>query len=364
MFERARAAVRADAVMPRALPPGRLTAIAVGKSAADMMAAAQARASGPLPGLVVVPYGQGRGSWPGVEVIEASHPVPDSSSVRAAERALGIALRLGAGDRLLLLLSGGGSALMALPAPGLTLEDKQAATRALLRSGAPIGEINAARAKMSAIKGGKLADAAYPAAVTNWIVSDVPGNDPARVASGPGLPAEPRGPVEARVLACGADALAAGAEVAEAAGYRTANLGDALEGDAAVLAAEHAALVARHRAPAAIVSGGEASVAVRGRGRGGRNLQFLLALAVALDGKAGVSAIACDTDGIDGSSDAAGAMLFSNTLARARELGLDAQAYLEACDAHGFFAALGDLVVTGPTGVNVNDFRAILIDQA
>ena len=360
MFAAARAAVTAQAVMPRDLPPGRLTGIAVGKGAAGMMAAAQARAVGPLPGLVVVPYGQGAVSWPSVEVIEASHPVPDANSVRAAQRALEIARGLGEGDRLLLLLSGGGSALMALPAPGVTLEEKQAVTRELLRSGAPIGEVNAVRARLSGIKGGKLAEAAFPAAVTNWIVSDVPGNDPARVASGPGL--RDGLDVEVSLLACGADALAAGARVAEQAGYRVIDLGDAIEGDAEALARDHARLVTSGRL--AILSGGEASVAVRGEGRGGRNLHYLLALAVALDGRPGVSAIACDTDGIDGSSDAAGAMLFPDTLARAWALGLDARDHLARCDAHGFFAALGDLVVTGPTGVNVNDFRAILVDQA
>jgi hydroxypyruvate reductase len=358
MFASARSAVAADAVMPRALPAGRLTAVAVGKGAAEMMAAAQARAAAPLPGLVVVPYGQGGVSWPGVEVIEASHPVPDANSVRAGTRALEIARGLREEDRLLLLLSGGGSALMALPAPGVTLEEKQALTRALLRSGAPIGEMNAVRARLSAIKGGKLAEAAFPAAVTNWIVSDVPGNDPARVASGPGIVAG----AEVKVLASGADALAAAAGLAGNAGYRVIDLGDGIEGEAEALALDHASLV--NAAPVAILSGGEASVTVRGQGRGGRNLHYLLALAIALDGRPGVSAIACDTDGIDGSSDAAGALLFRDSLARAAALGLDARDHLARCDAHAFFAALGDLVVTGPTGVNVNDFRAILVDQA
>ena len=292
-------------------------------------------------------------------------------------------------------MSGGGSALLARPAPGLTLADKQTVTRALLASGATISEINCVRKHLSAIKGGRLAEAAAPARVATLVISDVPGDDPATVASGPTL-ADPTtladarevlakyaiapppsitrhlsadtnetpkalATSEVRIIARAADALGAAAARARDLGFETTVLGDDLEGEARDLAAVHAAL-ARGRAPSLLLSGGETTVTVgAGGGRGGRNAEYLLALALALDGDPRVHALACDTDGIDGTEDNAGAVIGPDTLSRARAQGLDARVMLDEHDAYGFFEALGDLVVTGPTRTNVNDFRAILI---
>jgi hydroxypyruvate reductase len=403
--------VSAEAVMPPALPAsphGRLAVIAVGKGAAAMMRVAQQRSKAPLSGLVVTRHGHlpADASWPGVEVIEAGHPFPDASSVAAAEKALALASSLQPGDQLLVLLSGGGSALLAAPAPGVSLTDKQSLTRALLQSGATIAEINCVRKHLSAIKGGRLAVAAGAAHVVTWIISDVPGDDPSFVSSGPTVadhtslqmareivtkyaidlppsvaaalddPANETPPAdslglaggETRVIGRARDALAAASAQAADQGYAVTNLGDSLQAEARHLGASHAAL-ARRLSPdgrrRAVISGGETTVTVINReGRGGRNLEYLLGLAIALDGAPGISAIACDTDGIDGTEDAAGAMVLPDTLARAKKLGLDPAAYLAANNAYLFFEALGDLVVTGPTLTNVNDFRAILIDGA
>lgn len=390
LFGAAVAAVSAEVVMPHDLPvpTGRLCVIAIGKAAAPMMTAAQARSRVPIHGLVAAPHGHvppGFG-YAGVEVIAAGHPVPDANSVRAGARALALAGALGADDHLLMLVSGGGSAVLAAPVAGLTLAEKAAVTTALLRSGAAIAEINCVRRALSRIKGGGLA-AACAAPVTTWVISDIPGDDAALVASGPtlrggvgdarvilahygvGLPAgtvlSPPPAMEngaVRIIARARDALDAMGQMAADWGYTVTDLGDDLQGEARVLGAEHAhlALCGGRRA---IISGGETSVKVRGiGGRGGRNLEYTLGLALALDGAAGVSALAADSDGIDGSSYAAGACVYPDTLARARALGLDAAAYLAANDAHGFFAALGDLVVTGPTLTNVNDLRTILVD--
>jgi hydroxypyruvate reductase len=317
-----------------------------------------------------------------VTLIEAGHPTPDRNSVGAGEAALALARALGPGDLLLAVLSGGGSSLLALPAPGVGLEEKQAVTRALLAAGASIGEINIVRKHLSAIKGGRLAAAAAPARVETWILSDVPDDDPALVASGPTLPdrstveearavltrcgiaAPPLAesplvePGAVRILATADDALGAAAEEARARGYAVTSLGQ-LEGEARALGHSHAALA--YPSPRrAILSGGETTVTVRQPGgRGGRNLEYLLGLAIALNGASGVSAIAADTDGIDGTGPAAGAMLFPDTLARAQALGLDPADHLDRNDASSFFEAIGDLVVTGPTFTNVNDFRAI-----
>ena len=397
--------------MPRELPlspHGRTLAIAVGKGAAAMMQVAQARAKGrALDGLVVTRHGHlspGGAAWPNVEVIEAGHPYPDEHSVRAAHRALDLARSLEAGDRLLLLLSGGGSALMAAPAAGLTLGDKQAVTRALLQSGATIEEINRVRKHLSLVKGGRLAVAAGHAAVTTWIISDVPGDDPSFVSSGPtvadlsslgeareivaryGIALPPAVAValddpanetpapdslglagaETRVIARARDALrAAGAEAA-ARGYQVTDLGDQLQAEARHLGASHAALTRRLASQGgrrAIISGGETTVTVVNKaGRGGRNMEYCLGLAIALAGQPGVWALACDTDGIDGTEDAAGAIVTPTTLARAAAKGLDPARFLADNNAYLFFEALGDLVVTGPTLTNANDFRAILID--
>jgi hydroxypyruvate reductase len=342
-----------------------------------------------------------------IEVVEAAHPVPDAAGERAAARILAMVQGLSADDLVLCLISGGGSALLALPAPGLTLEDKRAVNRALLRSGASIGEMNCVRKHLSAIKGGRLAAAAWPARVVSLLISDVPGDDPAVIASGPTVanatsvaearavlakyaiaepeavithleagvsetpkPGDPRlARAETIIVTRPQDALMAAAAAAEAAGYHAVILGDSIEGEAREVALVHAGIarqVLRHgqpiAAPAVLLSGGETTVTVRGKGRGGRNAEFLLALAVALGDTPRLHAIACDTDGIDGTEENAGCLLRPDSLARARSLGIEARARLADNDGYGFFAALGDLVVTGPTRTNVNDFRAIVIE--
>lgn len=387
-------------------PHGRNLVIAVGKGAADMMRVAQARSGGAIEGLVVTRHGhlpadvKALGS---VEIIEAGHPYPDENSVRAAHRALELAHTLKTGDRMLVLLSGGGSALLAAPVDGLALADKQDVTRALLQSGATIEEINRVRKHLSAIKGGRLAVAAGHAAVTTWIISDVPGDDPSFVSSGPtvadssslsmaheildryGIAASPAvaaaldnpanetpdpdtlglAGADTVVIARARDALAAAAGTARDLGYQVTDLGDQLQAEARHLGASHAALsrrLARDGQARAVISGGETTVTVVNKaGRGGRNLEYLLGLAIALDGENGIYALACDTDGIDGTEDAAGAVITPDTLKRAAALGLDPATHLAQNNAYLFFQALGDLVVTGPTLTNVNDFRAILI---
>jgi glycerate 2-kinase len=410
-----RAAV--DAVSPsRCVPPhlpapprGRTVVVGAGKAAAAMAQAVEAHWRGPLSGLVVTRYGHGA-PCKAIEVVEAAHPVPDAAGRRAASRILETVRGLTPEDLVLCLVSGGGSALLAAPAEGLTLEDKQAVNRALLKSGANITEMNCVRKHLSAIKGGRLAAACAPAKVVTLLISDVPGDDPSVIASGPTVPdpttfadalavlakygitgpravlqhlhaardespkpGDPRfAHAEVVMLATAQDALRAAAEVARAAGVAPVILGDSIEGEARDVAAVHAGIarqVARYGAqvgsiaapPCVLISGGETTVTVRGDGRGGRNAEFLLALAVALDGHPGVAAIAADTDGIDGSEDNAGALLGPDSVARAAALQLNAKQRLAANDGYGFFAALGDLVQTGPTRTNVNDFRAILI---
>src|SRR5690606_37500347 len=342
-----------------------------------------------------------------IEVVEAAHPVPDIAGHQAAARVLDLVHGLSADDLVLALISGGGSALLSQPAPGLTLEDKQRINAALLKSGANIAEMNCVRKHLSAIKGGRLAAAAAPARVVSLLISDVPGDDPAVIASGPTVadpttfadalailekygithpetavahlkrgqdetpkPGDPRlARAEAVIVARPQAALEAAAAAARAAGLTPVILGDSIEGEAREVALVHAGIarqVARHGqpapAPAVLLSGGETTVTVRGRGRGGRNAEFLLALAVALDGHPGIHAIACDTDGIDGTEDNAGSLLTPDSLARARSLGIEGKERLADNDGYGFFSALDDLVMTGPTRTNVNDFRAILIE--
>jgi len=412
LFDAAIASVSAARVMPRTLPPpqhGQVALIAVGKAAAAMADVALDRMGPPKAALVVSRHGHmidSLASRIGVELIEAGHPYPDSNSIRAAERALEIAHGLGAQDHLLVLLSGGGSALLAAPADGISLADKQATTRALLESGATIAEINCVRKHLSRIKGGRLALAAGPASVTTLIISDVPGDDPSFVSSGPTVadhtnlemareilrkygiptptailtalddPANETPPadslglagVETLIVARARDALCEAGRQAAAAGYAVTDLGDQLQAEARHLGASHAALARRLSVdgkPRAIISGGETTVAVQNpKGRGGRNLEYLLGLAIALDGAPGISALACDTDGIDGTEDVAGAIVVEDTLERARKLGLDPAEHLRTNNAYLFFAALGDLVTTGPTRTNVNDFRVILINGA
>jgi glycerate 2-kinase len=408
MFDAAVAAAQPSLCLPPHLPKppkGRILVVGAGKASAAMAQAFERAWPGPVSGLVVTRYGHAV-PCERIEIVEASHPVPDAAGEAAARRMLDLVQGLSADDLVVCLISGGGSALLALPADGLTLADKQALNRALLRSGANISEMNCVRKHLSAIKGGGLAAACAPAEVLTLTISDVPGDDPAVIASGPTVPdattyadalaivekyriAEPLAAIErlrraadetpkpgdprlqrARqaMVATPQMSLEAAAQVAREHGVTPVILGDALEGEARELGIAMAGIakqVLRHgqpaRRPCVLLSGGEATVTVRGKGRGGRNVEFLLSLAVALDGAPGVHAIACDTDGIDGTEDNAGALLAPDTLARARAAGLHAPSRLADNDGYSFFAATGDLVVTGPTLTNVNDFRAILI---
>jgi hydroxypyruvate reductase len=381
LFDAALAAVHPSRCLPAHLPDpqtvkGRIVVVGAGKAAAAMAQVVENVWSNDLhrvTGLVVTRYGHGAPTRK-IEVVEAAHPVPDAAGQAAAARILASVQGLTADDLVLALMSGGGSALLALPAPGITLAEKQAATRVLLASGASIHEINAARKRLSAIKGGKLAAAALPARVLTLAISDVPGDDPATIASGPTVPAadEPAyAYCETHLIATAMDALQAAADVARAAGIRPLILGDYIEGEAreaAKVLAGIALSCQQHGLPVAppcvLLSGGETTVTVRGKGRGGRNAEFQLALALALNGRPNIHAIACDTDGIDGSEDNAGAWIFPDTLTRASAQGMDGRARLMDNDAYGFFAAIDDLVLTSPTRTNVNDFRAILIEPA
>jgi hydroxypyruvate reductase len=407
LFSAALTAADPARAVPRFLPDppaGRCVVVGAGKAAAAMARAVEDGWRGDaarLSGLVVTRYGHGV-PCARIEVVEAAHPVPDAAGADAARRILRMVGGLGDDDLLLCLISGGGSALLAMPAAGLSLADKQAVNRALLKSGATISEMNCVRKHLSAIKGGRLAAAAAPARVVSLLISDVPGDDPGTIASGPTVadattfadarailkrhgidppaavrahleaaadetpkPGDPRlARAEAHIIARPQESLEAAATAARAAGITPIILGDAIEGEAREVAramAQTALQAAReNKSPCVLLSGGETTVTVRGHGRGGRNAEFLLALAIALDGAPGIHAIACDTDGIDGSEDNAGAIIAPDTLARARAAGLDPQARLDDNDGYGVFSALGDLVMTGPTRTNVNDFRAIL----
>ncbi|HEV2611148.1 MAG TPA: glycerate kinase [Noviherbaspirillum sp.] len=409
LYAGAVAAVSAEKCLPAYLPQppegGRTLVIGAGKAAAAMAAAVEKHWAGELSGLVVTRYGH-NADCRRIEVVEAAHPVPDEAGRQAAARMMDMVRGLGEKDLVLCLISGGGSSLLALPAPGITLEQKRALNQALLKSGAAIDEMNCVRKHLSAIKGGRLALACAPARVVTLLISDVPGDDPGIIASGPTLPdattcsdalnvlrkydialpeavrrhlesgeGETPKPGDARfaghshhVVATAQQALEAAAAQARAAGITPYILSDAIEGEAREIAKMHAALarqIALHqqpfRKPCVLISGGETTVTVRGSGRGGRNAEFLLGLAVALNGQPGVHAIACDTDGIDGSEDNAGAVFGPDTLKRAESLELKMRAMLDNNDGYGFFKALGDLIVTGPTRTNVNDFRALLI---
>lgn len=367
LFDSAVAAASPAACMPLWLedrPKGRVIVIGAGKAAASMAAIVEQEWAPPLEGLVIVPDGH-TAPCDQVEVVEASHPVPDERAVAATRRILDRVTGLKADDTVVCLLSGGGSALLCAPAAGITLDEKVARTIELLRSGAPIHEINAARRKMSAVKGGKLAAACAPANVITLIISDVPGNDPSVVASGPTVvDAASARDQDVRILATSDDALQAAALRALELGINPYLLGD-LAGDARELANRHARLamdIAAGRGPVAapcvILSGGETTVCVTGNGRGGRNGEYGLALALALNGTPGISAIACDTDGIDGTCSNAGCRVTPDSLRRFHG---DARALQQNNDSYAFFEALGDLVITGPTRTNVNDFRAILV---
>ncbi len=332
----------------------RIVVVGAGKAAASMAAAVEA-VWPDVTGVVVTRYGHAVPTKR-ITVLEAAHPVPDAAGEAAARRILDAVQGLNADDLVLVLMSGGASALLALPAAGVTLADKILVNKALLASGAPISTMNRIRTQLSGIKGGKLALAAAPARVVTLAISDVPGDDPAVIGSGPSYLAGG----DYRLIATPGMALRA---AAAAAGVPVKMLGDALEGEAAVLGAEMAALALREAGPVLLLSGGETTVTIGDgpAGKGGRNTEFLLSLAVALEGAANVWAIAGDSDGIDGSEDAAGAVITPDTLARAKAAGLDARTFLAGHDSYSFFAALNDLVVTGPTLTNVNDVRAILI---
>ena len=408
MFDAAVARAMPDQCVPPFLPQppaGRTIVVGAGKAAATMARAVEDHWQGELTGLVVTRYGH-HVPCRRIEVVEAAHPVPDLAGREAAERILKMVQGLTEDDLVLCLISGGGSALLALPAPGLTLQDKQAINRALLRSGANITEMNCVRKHLSGIKGGRLAAACHPARVVTLTISDVPGDDPAVIASGPTVPdrttfadaraivqkygiGEPLSVIEhlrraseetpkpgdprlahgeTHLIAAPQQSLEAAADIALRAGVTPLILGDSLEGEAREVALVHAGIarqVARRAqpapAPCVLLSGGETTVTVSGSGRGGRNVEFLLALAVALDAEPGVYALAGDTDGVDGTEDNAGALVTPDTLTRAAAAGVDAKAHLADNDGYSFFNALGDLVKTGPTLTNVNDFRAILI---
>ncbi len=411
MFDAAVASAQPARVIPAHLPEppkGRMLVIGAGKASAAMAAAVEAHWKGPLEGLVVTRYGY-KVPCQHIQIVEAAHPVPDAAGLAAAERLLHTVQGLSADDLVLCLISGGGSSLLSLPIEGLTLADKQAINRALLKSGATIGEMNCVRRHLSSIKGGRLAAACYPARVLTLLISDVPGDDPIDIASGPTapdpttcqdaldivrrrgieLPTAAREVLESghgesvkpgdarlarselRIIATPQMALEAAAAVARQHGLTPHILGDAIEGEArdvgkvmAGLALQVANRGQPFEAPCVLLSGGETTVTVRGNGRGGRNVEFLLSLGVALNGHPRIHALAGDTDGVDGQEEIAGALLGPDTLARAWSLGLKPKDRLTNNDGHSFFEALGDTVITGPTLTNVNDFRAILIDGA
>lgn len=409
LFERAVAVadpMRSLAAHLPSRPEGRCVVIGAGKASARMAEAVEA-AWGPCEGLVITRYGYGR-PCRGIEIVEAAHPVPDEAGRAATERMLRLVGALGEGDTVLALISGGASSLLVAPAGGMTLEDKRAVNAALLASGAPIGHMNVIRKHLSSVKGGQLAAAAYPARMLALLMSDVPGDDPGMIGSGPTVgeagaaaqaralvarygidlpgaaraalerdtgtipPGDPRlSRVENVVFAAPSQSLEAAADIARAEGIRVEMLGDAIEGEARDVARAHAGLardvqaaMTPGAAPVLLLSGGELTVTRRGDGVGGPNAEYALALAVALAGAGGIYAIACDTDGVDGAAEVAGAIIAPDTLARARAAGGDPAQALARNDAHGFFAAIGDQVVTGPTLTNVNDFRAILIAPA
>ena len=393
-------------------PAGRVLVIGAGKASARMAEAVEA-AWGPCDGLVITRYGYDR-PCRGVQIVQAAHPVPDAAGADATARMLDLVAGLGADDFVLALVSGGASALLVAPVAGVTLAQKQAVNAALLASGAPIDRMNTVRKHLSRVKGGQLAAAAYPARMLCLMISDVPGDDPAFIGSGPTVgdasstadaravlrdwgiavpdsvtlalngptgvipPGDPRlSCVENRIYAAPAQSLAAAADMARGMGWQVRALGDALEGEARDVARAHATLALDCQTamkpgdpPLVLLSGGELTVTRRGtgiggpharQGIGGPNAEYALALAIALRGAPGIHALACDTDGVDGAAEVAGATIAPDTLARARAKGVDPDASLAANDAHSFFAQLGDQVITGPTLTNVNDFRAIVI---
>ena len=412
MFEEAIASAQPQLCVPPHLPlpsevKGRLIVIGAGKASAAMARAVEDHWTGPLSGLVVTRYGY-QVPCERIEIVEAAHPVPDQAGLDAAQRLLQLVQGLSADDVVLCLISGGGSSLLSLPLPGISLQDKQAVNRALLASGATISEMNTVRRHLSAIKGGRLAATCHPARVINLLLSDVPGDRPLDIASGPTVadpstcedalaivrryridlpapvlqvlvsgageavkPDDPRlARVDTRMVAAPQQALQAAAAVARRQGYTPCILGDAIEGEArdvgkvlgamALQVAERGEPFAR---PCALLSGGETTVTLRGQGRGGRNVECLLSLAIATQGHPRIHALMGDTDGVDGIEEIAGALMGPHTLNQAFAQGLSPRASLDANDGHGFFQDLGDSVITGPTLTNVNDFRVVLIQE-
>ncbi|SMX29096.1 Putative hydroxypyruvate reductase [Pelagimonas phthalicica] len=376
-------------------PEGRVVVVGAGKASARMAEAVEA-AWGPCEGLVITRYGYAR-PCQGIEIVEAAHPVPDAAGQKATERLLDLLSGLGEGDYVLALISGGASALLTAPVSGVSLAEKQEVNAALLASGAPIDRMNTVRKHLSRVKGGQLAAAAHPAEMCALLISDVPGDDPAFIGSGPTV-GEASTPADARAVldnwkidvpASVTAALAKGSSVvapddrrlatttnhlyaapsqslaaaAEMVDFEVRQLGDALEGEARDVAAEHAklALSLRGQGPLLLLSGGELTVTRRGNGVGGPNAEYCLALALALEGGEGIYALSCDTDGVDGAAEVAGAVVTPDTLAKAQAAGVDPAQALAENDAHSFFDKIDDQVVTGPTLTNVNDFRAILV---
>jgi len=408
LFTAAIAAAQPDQAIRAHLPArraGRTIVVGAGKASAQMARAFEQAWDGPLSGLVVTRYGYAE-TCKHIEIIQAAHPVPDAAGFAAAQRLVDTVSGLGPQDLVVALISGGGSALLPAPADGLSLADEQAVNQALLASGAPIGVMNLIRNQFSTLKGGRLAQLCAPARVATLVVSDVPGDDPAVVASGPTIPMKgdralarryvdlyglqlpaaaqallasdfnlaPRPDQETfarnsvATIASAALSLEAAANLAEQQGISAAILSDAVEGEARDVALVHAAMAREialrnrpFRRPVVVLSGGETTVTLRGKGKGGRNAEFLLAFAIAIDGVEGVTALAADTDGIDGSQDNAGAFADGGSATRMRAAGIDPLQALATNDAYSAFAAIGDLLVTGPTGTNVNDFRAILV---
>ena len=408
MFDAAIASAQPAICVPPHLPDaplGRFIVVGAGKASAAMARAVEMNWRGPLSGLVVTRHGYAAPCTQ-IEIVEAAHPVPDAAGMRAAERILELVANLRQDDLVLCLISGGGSALLPLPAKGLTLDLKQDVSRALLASGASISEMNCVRRHLSAIKGGRLAAACHPAQVLTLLISDVPGDRPVDIASGPTVgdpttsadalsivrrygielprvvlnllrsghaesvkPDDPRlRRASVRAIATPQLALEAAAAVGREARIAVHILSDAIEGEArdvgkvfAGIARQIAERGQPFDAPCILLSGGETTVTVRGQGRGGRNVEFLLSLAIALEGHPGIHALAGDTDGVDGQEEIAGGYLGPHSLSRAESLGLKPKDMLVNNDAHSFFSALNDSVITGPTLTNVNDFRAILI---